>query len=81
MATGGKSSGPSLPAWAWSSIPLIYFVVIAALLKVEWLATFTDDARMMVITAVINLALGSLIGYAYGTTIGSQKKDAALAAK
>jgi muramidase (phage lysozyme) len=60
-------------------IPLIYAVVIAALLKVEWLATFTDDARMMVITAVINLALGSLIGYAYGTTIGSQKKDALLA--
>jgi hypothetical protein len=62
-------------------IPLIYFVVIAALLKVEWLATFTDDARMMVITAVINLALGSLIGYAYGTTIGSARKDQALLAK
>lgn len=60
-------------------VPLIYAVVLAALLKAPWLAEFTPDARMMVITAIINLALGSLIGYAYGTTLGSQKKDAMIA--
>lgn len=60
-------------------VPLIYMVVAAALVRVEWLATFTDDARMMVITAVINLALGSLIGYAYGTSMSSARKDQLLA--
>jgi muramidase (phage lysozyme) len=47
-------------------VPLIYAVVAAALVKQPWLAEFSDDARMMVITAVINLILGSIIGYVYG---------------
>lgn len=61
-----------------SILPLIWAVVLASLLKFEWLATFTDDQRIMVLAAVINLGLGSLIGFAFGTSIGSQRKDALL---
>lgn len=50
-------------------LPLVYAVVLAALVKFPWLAEFSDDARMMVITAVINLILGSLIGYVYGQSM------------
>lgn len=63
---------------AVSILPLIWMVVIASLLKFEWLAVFTDDQRIMVLAAVINLGLGSLIGFAFGTSIGSQRKDALL---
>jgi muramidase (phage lysozyme) len=56
-------------------IPLVWFVVLASLLKFEWLAAFTDDQRIMVLAAVINLGLGSLIGFAFGTSVGSQRKD------
>lgn len=59
-------------------MPLIWAVVLASLLKFEWLSAFTDDQRIMVLAAVINLGLGSLIGFAFGTSIGSQKKDAML---
>ncbi len=55
-------------------LPLVYAVVGAALVKQSWLAEFSDDARMMVITAVINLILGSIIGYVYGQSM--QQKGA-----
>jgi muramidase (phage lysozyme) len=59
-------------------LPLIWLVVLASLFRFEWLAAFTDDQRIMVLAAVINLGLGSLIGFAFGTSIGSQRKDALL---
>jgi muramidase (phage lysozyme) len=59
-------------------LPLIWAVVLASLVKFDWVATFTDDQRIMVLAAVINLGLGSLIGFAFGTSIGSQRKDALL---
>lgn len=59
-------------------MPPIWLVVFASVVKVEWLAAFTDDQRIMVLAAVINLGLGSLIGFAFGTSISTQKKDAVL---
>lgn len=62
-------------------LPLIYAVVLAALLKFEWLAEITSEVRTGVITSVTGLILGSLMGYFYGTSATSAKKDAALASK
>jgi muramidase (phage lysozyme) len=62
-------------------LPLIYAVVGAALLKFEWLAEMTSEVRAGVIGSVTGLVLGSLVGYFYGTSASSAKKDAALGAK
>jgi hypothetical protein len=61
-------------ALAVAFLPLIYSVVLAALVKRPWLAEFSDDARMMVITAVINLILGALVGYVYGQSNQAVKR-------
>jgi muramidase (phage lysozyme) len=64
---------------AMGVLPLIYAVVLAALLKFSWLAEITSEVRTGVITSVTGLILGSLMGYFYGTSASSAKKDAALA--
>jgi hypothetical protein len=41
----------------------------------------TSEVRAGVIGSVTGLVLGSLVGYFYGTSASSAKKDAALGAK
>lgn len=58
---------------------LVCFVVVVVVLGLgtqEW----SDEIKAMVITAVVSGALGSVSGFFLGSSLGSQKKDAALAA-
>jgi hypothetical protein len=79
MAIGGRVMFSAPFMLAMGVLPLIYAVVLAALLKFSWLAEITSEVRTGVITSVTGLALGSLMGYFYGTSASSAKKDAALA--
>lgn len=62
-------------------MPLIYMVVIAALIKQDWIAEVTSETRAFVIGFVLGSIGASILAYFYGTTVGSQKKDAVIAAK
>lgn len=62
-------------------MPLIYMVVIAALIKQDWIAEVTSETRAFVIGFVLGSIGASILAYFYGTTVGSQKKDALIAAK
>lgn len=70
-------SGPFILAVA--VLPLVYAVVLSSLLKFPWLAEITSEVRTGVITSVTGLVLGSLMGYFYGTSASSQRKDSLLA--
>lgn len=69
-------TGPFMLAVA--VLPLVYAVVIAALLKAPWIAEITSEVRTGVITSVTGLILGSLMGYFYGTSASSQRKTDAI---
>lgn len=62
-------------------MPLVYAVVVAALIKTPWLAEMSGEMRSFVINSVMMFGLGSVIGYVYGTTMSSAKKDALIASK
>lgn len=55
-------------------LPLIYFVVIRVL---AW-DGYSDEIRIMVVTAIVSGLLGSLTGYFFGTSASSRAKDQAL---
>lgn len=64
---------PWLSPAVWVSaaiMPLIYMVVGAVMFGSD----YTDDQRTLVITAVINLALGGIIGFFLGTGYNSQRR-------
>lgn len=69
-------SGPFI--LAITLLPLVYAVVLAALLRFEWLAEITSEVRTGVITSVTGLILGSIVGYFYGTSASSSRKDSTL---
>jgi hypothetical protein len=43
--------------------------------------TWSDDIKMMFVTAIVSGLLGSVTGFFLGSSLGSQKKDAALGAR
>lgn len=51
-------------------IPLVYIVVAIVLLQEGW----TNEIRVMVVSAVLSLCLGSVSGFWLGTSFSSQRK-------
>lgn len=62
-------------------MPLVYAIVIASLVKASWLTEFTNDQRMFVWSFIIGGAFGAIVGFVYGTTIQSAKKDDIIAGR
>lgn len=55
--------------------PLIYMVAVEILFNPSK-QTWSDDIKMMFVTAVVSGLLGSITGFFMGSSLGSQKKDA-----
>jgi muramidase (phage lysozyme) len=75
---GGGSESPKFwlqPAFAIAVavLPLVYFTVYIVLT-----GAFSDETKVMVVTAVVTGALGSVLGFFLGSSHGSQNKDRAL---
>jgi muramidase (phage lysozyme) len=60
--------------------PLIYMVAVEILFNPSG-QTWSDDIKMMFVTAIVSGLLGSMTGFFLGSSLGSQKKDAALGAR
>jgi muramidase (phage lysozyme) len=60
--------------------PLIYMVAVEILFNPSG-QTWSDDIKMMFVTAIVSGLLGSVTGFFLGSSLGSQKKDAALGAR
>jgi hypothetical protein len=57
--------------WVTAALtPLVYMVVAIVLLKDGW----TNEIRVMVVSAVLSLVLGSVSGFWLGTSFSSQRK-------
>lgn len=61
-------SNPALLVTA-AVLPLVYLVVAAVLFS-----EFSNDIKIMVISAVMSLGFGSVMAYFFGTTASSQRK-------
>lgn len=59
-------------------LALVCFVVVVIVLGLG-VQSWSDEIKAMVVTAVVSGALGSVSGFFLGSSLGSQKKDAALA--
>jgi hypothetical protein len=79
-ADGAASASPA----PWKSpalwvtlclLPLVYLVVAAVLFGDGW----TAEIRAMVVSSVISIVLGGVVGYYLGTSYGSQKKTEIIA--
>jgi hypothetical protein len=55
-------------------LPLVYMVVAAVLFGDGW----TAEIRAMVVSSVISIVLGGVVGYYLGSSYGSQKKPTSL---
>lgn len=62
---------------ALAILPLVYMVATSILFGVGQ-QTWSDDIKMMFVTAVVSGALGSITGFFLGSSLGSQKKDSLL---
>ncbi len=62
-------------------MPLIYIIVLATLGKAEFLGDITSETRAQVIGTALGLLFGGILGYFYGTSQGSQRKDSLIAGK
>lgn len=58
-------------------MPIVYFVVYHVITGQDWSA----EIKASVVSAVISGVLFAIVGFALGTSYGSQKKDAALGVK
>jgi hypothetical protein len=63
--------------FAAAVIPLVYLVAVAVLFGVGD-QSWSDDIKTLFVTAIVTGALGSMTGFFLGSSMGSQKKDAAL---
>ena len=54
-------------------VPLVYMVAVSVLFGVGG-QTFSDEVKMMVITAIVSGLLGSITGFFLGSSLGSQRK-------
>lgn len=59
---------------------LVAFVVVVIVLGLGS-QTWSDEIKAMVVTAIVTGGLGSVLGFFLGSSLGSQRKDALLAAK
>lgn len=62
---------------ALAILPLVYMVATSILFGVGQ-QTWSDDIKMMFVTAVVSGALGSITGFFLGSSLSSRNKDAAL---
>lgn len=60
-------------------MPLVYAVVLGALLKFPWLADVTPETRGMVIGFVMGTIAAAIVMYFFGSSSNSQKKDSTIA--
>lgn len=58
-------------------MPLVYFVVYHVIVGKDW----SVEIKASVVSAIISGVLFAIVGFALGTSYGSQKKDAALASR
>lgn len=56
-------------------LPLIYITVLTVIGVVPTAVVFSQDIITMVVTAVVSGVLGSIAGYAVGTSNSSAQKD------
>lgn len=61
-------------------VPLVYMVAAEILFNISG-QVWSDDIKMMFVTAIVSGLLASITGFFLGSSLGSQKKDAALGAK
>lgn len=82
---GAKERGDRSPLWnpaLWISaaiLPLVYFVVYRVIGAEP--GVFSEEIRVMVVTAVISGVLGSITGFWLGSSMSSKNKDEALMRK
>lgn len=70
-AVSGAAPWKSPTLWiSLTLLPLVYLVVSAVLFGAGWL----PEIRAMVVSQVISLVLGGVVGFYLGTSLGSEKK-------